>query len=198
MEETGKKHIDSMSDAELIHLALLKDERAFSALHSKYGNALRIHICKFIQNEDDVQDICQRSFEKAFLHIDKYNPQYAFPTWLFSIAQNEAKDCLRKARNTAGHIYLSETDAENFDIATGFTPEEEVIINQAVGQMIKTINELPEKYREVAELRFISDFAYEDIAKAMDMPIGTVKTRLNRARKILMQSVENENDESDN
>ena len=77
---------------------------------------------------------------------------------------------------------------------SGTTPEEEFIIDQAVGELISGIQGLPDNYRKVAELRFIKDYAYEDIAEELQLPLGTVKTRINRARKMLEKIVENPSD----
>jgi len=183
MARTGKKHID-LSDRELVKLAMQNDQTAFSCLLSKYREALIRHIQKYVTVLEDAEDICQRSFEKAFLGINKYNSQYAFSTWLYNIAQNEAIDHLRRNKSNITSVPIS-SDKEAMNVLSGFTPEEEVIIGQAVSSMIMEINSLPEEYRKVAELRFIKDYAYEDISIQLSIPIGTVKTRLNRARKML-------------
>ena len=83
------------------------------------------------------------------------------------------------------------SEREALEVLSGSTPEEEFIIDQAVGELISGIQGLPENYRQVAELRFIKDYAYEDIARELGLPLGTVKTRINRARKLLEKIVEN-------
>ena len=145
---------------------------------------------KYVGVVEDAEDICQRSFEKAFMNIDRYNSQYAFSTWLYNIAQNEAIDHLRRSRASINSVPISE-EREALDVMAASTPEDELIIDQAVSELISGIQSLPESYRKVAELRFIKDYAYEDVARALDLPLGTVKTRISRARKMLEKIVEN-------
>lgn len=188
MVKTGKKLTDR-SDSELVELALQQDQKAFSALLAKYRNALMAHILKYVSVTEDAEDICQRSFEKAFVNIERFDPRYAFSTWIYNIARNEAIDHLRRSKNSVNSVSISDDNDAQY-LLSGISPEEKYIVDQAVSDMIRRIKQLPEKYCAVAELRFIKDYAYEDIAKELSMPIGTVKTRLNRARKILMETTE--------
>ena len=173
-----------------MELALQRDQGAFALLLEKYRGSLMTHILKYVTVVEDAEDICQRSFEKAFMNIDKYNSQYAFSTWLYNIAQNEAIDHLRRSRASINSVPISE-ERDALDVMAATTPEEELIIDQAVSELISGIQRLPESYRQVAELRFIKDYAYEDIARELGLPLGTVKTRISRARKQLEKIVEN-------
>lgn len=186
MEKTGSKLTD-LSDKQLIQLALIKDQQAFAMLLNKYKNSLLAFILKFVQIREDAEDICQRSFEKAFMNISKYNSKHAFSTWLYTIAENEAIDHIRKEKQVTTPLdNINEADI----LGTGSEdPEEKVIIDQIVSNIISGIMSLPDNYREVAELRFIKDYAYEDIAETLNMPLGTVKTKLNRARKMLSEMI---------
>lgn len=195
MERTGSKRTD-LSDRDLVELALKKDRGAFSTLLGKYRDSLIAHIMNYVNVVEDAEDICQRSFEKAFLNIDKYNPQYAFSTWLYSIAQNEAIDHLRRSRTSIASS-LFDAERELMNIAEE-TPEDRLIVDQAVAQIVGIIHALPEKYRSVAELRFIKDYAYEDIADELGLPLGTVKTNISRSRKMLMKAVETPENGKDN
>ncbi len=174
-----------MTDKELVELAVRQDRGAFSMLLSRYREALIAHIMKYVSVAEDAEDICQRSLEKAYVNIGQYDCRYAFSTWIYSIAQNEAKDHLRRNRNILSSVPLS-PDTEESGIPAGPTPEESYIITQAVSDMTTRIDGLPERYRSVARLRFIKDYAYEDIASELCLPLSTVKTRLNRARKMLI------------
>ena len=195
MEKTGFKHTD-LSDCQLIELALKDDQGAFSMLLSRYREALTAHIMKYVRVQADAEDICQRSFEKAFMEIGSYNPSYAFSTWLFTIAQNLSIDHLRKSRSAAGQVPLESPAV--MSLTSLSTPEEEFMEDQAVSELLICIEKLPDLYREVAKCRFVRDYAYEDIARELSLPIGTVKTRINRARKMLMTMAgicsEDEND----
>ncbi|MBQ1707965.1 MAG: sigma-70 family RNA polymerase sigma factor [Bacteroidales bacterium] len=189
MAKTGEKPT-KLEDIALVELALQRDQGAFALLLEKYRGSLMTHILKYVTVVEDAEDICQRSFEKAFMNIDKYNSQYAFSTWLYNIAQNEAIDHLRRSRASINSVPISE-ERDALDVMAATTPEEELIIDQAVSELISGIQRLPESYRQVAELRFIKDYAYEDIARELGLPLGTVKTRISRARKQLEKIVEN-------
>lgn len=187
MEKIGSK-LTNLSDKQLIQLALIKDQQAFAMLLNKYKNSLTAFITQYIPVREDAEDVCQRSFEKAFMNINKFNTQYAFSTWLFHIAQNEAIDHIRRTKQATTPLDTV-NEAEIMNIGSGDDPEEKVIVDQVVSNIISSIMSLPEGYKTVAELRFIKDYAYEDIAEELDMPIGTVKTKLNRARKLLNEMV---------
>ena len=189
MARTGVKRTD-IEDRTLVEMALRKDQGAFSMLLEKYRSALIAHILKYVSVVEDAEDICQRSFEKAFMNIDRYNSRYAFSTWLYNIAQNEAIDHIRRSKAAINSVPIHE-EREAMDVLSGTTPEEDYIIDQAVRELISGIQSLPQGYRQVAELRFIKDYAYEDIARELALPLGTVKTRINRARKMLEKMVEN-------
>ncbi len=187
MVKTGEKPT-KLDDKALVAKALQHDQGAFSLLLEKYRSALMAHVLKYVPVVEDAEDICQRSFEKAFMNIERYNPRYAFSTWLYNIAQNEAIDHLRRSRTSINSVPISE-EREALDVLSGTTPEEEFIIEQAVGELVSGIQRLPESYRLVAELRFIKDYAYEDIARELGLPLGTVKTRINRTRKLMEKIV---------
>lgn len=189
MGKTGEKRT-KLDDTALVNLAMQRDQGAFSLLLEKYRGALMTHILKFVSVTEDAEDICQRSFEKAFMNIDRYNAQYAFSTWLYNIAQNEAIDHLRRSRTAINSVPIS-SERVALEVLASSTPEEEFIIDQAVRDLTTGIQNLPESYREVAELRFIRDYAYEDIARELHLPLGTVKTRISRARKLLEKIVRN-------
>ena len=189
MAKTGEKPT-KLEDIALVELALQRDQGAFALLLEKYRSSLMSHILKYVSVIEDAEDICQRSFEKAFMNIDRYNSHYAFSTWLYNIAQNEAIDHLRRSRASINSVPIS-SEREALEVLSGTTPEEEFITDQAVSNLISGIQGLPESYRQVAELRFIKDYAYEDIARELNLPLGTVKTRINRARKLLEKIVEN-------
>ena len=188
MERTGGK-LTKLDDNSLVEMALQRHQGAFALLLEKYRSSLMTHILKYVSVVEDAEDICQRSFEKAFMNIDRYNAQYAFSTWLYNIAQNEAIDHLRRSRTSINSVPISE-EREALDVLSGTTPEEEFIIDQAVSNLLSGIQGLREGYRQVAELRFIKDYAYEDIARELNLPLGTVKTRINRARKMLEKQLE--------
>ena len=151
MVKTGGKRTN-LEDIALVELALQRDQGAFALLLEKYRSSLMAHILKYVSVVEDAEDICQRSFEKAFMNIDRYNAEFAFSTWLYNIAQNEAIDHLRRSRAAINSVPISE-EREALDVLSTTTPEEELIIDQAVSELINGIQNLPESYRQVAELR---------------------------------------------
>ena len=168
-------------------------EKRIEESFNQYRQALIAHILKYVTVLEDAEDICQRTYEKAFLNIEKYDPRYAFSTWLFNIARNEAIDHLRRTRSSIVAVSIN-TEDDALKVAGADSPEEQLILNQAVKSIIENIKNLPETYSKVAELRFIKDYAYEDIAAALDLSLGTVKTRINRARKMLMEAARKNDD----
>lgn len=187
MEKTGSRRTD-MPDLKLVEMALNNDQSAFSALLARYRDSLSGYVSALVPNQADVEDICQHSFGKAFMNIAQYDSKYAFSTWLYKIARNVAIDHLRRTRNTISPVLIDD-DPAAAEILASDTPEDRVIIDQAVAEMTSVIGSLPELYREVAQMRFLNDCAYEEIAASLNIPLGTVKTRINRARKMLLETV---------
>lgn len=187
MAKIGSKHSNS-DDYALVIAARDGDQKAFAALYDKYRSSLLAFLLKYVSITEDAEDICQRSFEKAFMNIGKYNPQYAFSTWLYIIAQNEAIDHIRKARNALRSVSLSGDEADLRGASMTYSPEEIVILKQDMDHFTERILQLPEIYRDVAKLRFLRDYAYEEIANELNITLGAVKTRINRAKKILRET----------
>lgn len=188
MASIGSKRTD-LTDLQLVELAMNGDQSAFFSLLKRYKDALTSHVLKYVPVAADAEDICQRSFEKAFVNIAKFNSAYAFSTWLYNIARNEAIDHIRRSKSSISSISISD-DNTSMELLTLDTPEEQFIVEQAVNKLNECILKLSDKYRTVAELRFIKDYSYDDISEELDMPIGTVKTRINRARKALVGMLE--------
>ena len=151
-------------------------EMEFSLLISKHHIALKHYVSTFCQNAADVEDICQESYKKAFQAISSYNPQYPF-------------DHIRR-KNTISTIKLVESDepiTDNTQIET--SPEEDLIDAQKYDAFMAAIASLPPLYKRVAELRILHEYAYEDIAKELDLPLNTVRTRIRRAKTIINETL---------
>jgi len=188
MDSPGSKHTD-LTDIQLISLALDDDQSAFFSLLQRYKDALLTHVLKYVPVVADAEDICQRSFEKAFVNIGKYNSAYAFSTWLYNIARNESIDHIRRTKASISSVSISD-ESNKIEILCPDTPEEQFIVDQALDQLDDCISKLSPTYREVAQLRFVMDYSYESIAEKLGVPIGTVKTRINRSRKMLIEMLE--------
>ncbi len=182
---SSKSHTQAQDDATLIALSQDGDSSAFSALISRYEGTLLHFISKFAPVQEDAEDICQESFKRAFLALKQYDSQYSFTTWLFSITRNVAIDHFRK-RNIVSYISID----DNVDFIPEVTdiiqsPEDNMIGDQTYKSLIELITSLPPIYRDVAQLRYINEYAYQEIADQLKIPLNTVRTRLSRARAIL-------------
>lgn len=189
--------MNNLSDRELIAKAVQGEQMAFTILMERYGRGLLLHISEYLQGirnngmemAEEPEDICQEAFHKAFSNIGSYNPKYEFSTWLYNIGKNCVIDYSRKRKliveagfgaDKAPIISNLGGDVEN-------SPEDEMISNQEYSILLGYIEELDEKYRSVAKMRFINDLAYEEIAQKLALPLNTVKTRLKRAKQMLTE-----------
>lgn len=165
-------------------------QAAFGALHDRYKAGVCSFISRYVQGHEEIEDICMVSFEKAFKQLASYNGQNKFSTWLFTIAKNTAIDfndraSTRARKFEADDIDLSEQAIELPDGTS--SPEEEIIRTQDHEQLMSCIENLPEHYRIVAKMCLIDNLGYKEIAEEADIPINTVKTRVARAKGLLMR-----------
>lgn len=178
----------------LVEAALKGEEKAFAKLMSRYKDAIYFMLLKMVNNKNDAEDLTIEAFGKAFKNLHQYSPNYAFSTWLFKIATNNCIDFLRKRRG----VYVSiENNPENGDNdspiklrSTEPNPEEKLIRIQKAILMRKIVHRLKPRYRILVELRYFREFSYEEIAKELNLPLGTVKAQLFRAREMLFKMIE--------
>jgi len=181
-------------DFSLVEAALTGEEKAFAKLMSRYKDAIYFMLLKMVNNKNDAEDLTLEAFGKAFKNLHQYSPNYAFSTWLFKIATNNCIDFLRKRRG----VYVSiENNLENGDNdapiklrSTDPNPEEKLIRIQKAILMRKIVHRLKPRYRILVELRYFREFSYEEIAKELNLPLGTVKAQLFRAREMLFKMIE--------
>lgn len=181
-------------DYTLVEAALTGDEKAFAKLMSRYKDAIYFMLLKMVNNKNDAEDLTIEAFGKAFKNLHQYSPSYAFSTWLFKIATNNCIDFLRKRRG----VYISiENNLENGDNDTPIklrsndpNPEEKLIRIQKAILMRKIVHNLKPRYRTLVELRYFREFSYDEIAKELNLPLGTVKAQLFRARDMLFKMIE--------
>jgi RNA polymerase sigma-70 factor (ECF subfamily) len=181
-------------DFYLVESALAGDEKAFAKLMSRYKDTIYFMLLKMVNNKSDAEDLTLEAFGKAFKNLQQYSPNYAFSTWLFKIATNNCIDFLRKRRG----VYISiENGQENGDNdipvklrSTDPNPEEKLIRIQRAILMRKIVHRLKPRYRILVELRYFREYSYEEIAKELKLPLGTVKAQLFRAREMLFKMIE--------
>ncbi len=187
-------------DYDLVRRAIDKqDQRAYAELMDRYRDSIYFMMLKMINNKDDADDLTIEAFGKAFKRIHQYTPNYAFSTWLFKIATNNCIDYIRKKKKNVFSIDKTLEDGEGGEMtidlqSSALDPEETYIKEQKKKLMREVVEKLKPRYRELIELRYFKEYSYEEIADYLDIPLGTVKAQLFRAREFLYQSLKNTKD----
>ena len=191
MEDINAKFSSrAQEDLELVAKAKEGDQNAFSKLMARYRDSIFFMVLKMVHNRDDAEDLTIEAFGKAFNSISNYSADYAFSTWLFKIATNNSIDFIRKKRLQTTSLDQTSTtdDGETTPIAVrdhSPDPEETVIKDQRAAKIREAIEQLSPKYRSLIELRYLDELSYEEIAEKLDLPLGTVKAQLFRAKDML-------------
>jgi len=190
----------ALYDFKLVELAKEGDQNAFAELMKRYNRSLYHVILKMVRNVDDAEDLTIEAFAKAFKNLDKFKQDYTFSTWLFKIATNNCIDFIRKKKNnetfSLNNLY-NNTENEEFDLDIAdenSNPQEDAIRSQKAELMQKLVARLPAKYRKLVTMRYFEERAYQEIAEELEIPIGTVKAQLHRARELLYDMVKNQKD----
>jgi len=181
-------------DFHLVQQAKEGDQKAYAELLGFYRDSLYFMLLKMVKNKDDAEDLTIEAFGKAFRSIESYSSSFAFSTWLFKIATNNGIDFIRsqKARRKVVSIDNKDIDTDidytqkNSLIADSLNPEEEMIEEQKEKLLRTIIKKLHPDYRKILTLRYFDDYSYIEIAENLELPIGTVKARLFRARELLL------------
>ena len=186
-----------MADDEnrIIRDALGGDQKAYTLLVEKHRAAIFHIINRIVRNEEVARDLVQETFMKAFSSLATYRSEYRFSTWLYKIAANSSIDHLRKKRIQALSLDRPvETDDGQMGIEVpddSHNPEKELLHKQQRFSIEEAIASLPNKYREVIVYRHKDDKSYDEIAELLDIPVGTVKARIFRARELLKKKLKN-------
>ncbi|NLR74105.1 MULTISPECIES: RNA polymerase sigma factor RpoE [Leeia] len=182
---------DREVDQQLVERVQRGDKRAFDLLVGKYQRKLARLLSRFVRNPEEIEDVAQEAFIKAYRALPSFRGESAFYTWLYRIAINTAKNYLmsagRRATTTSTSIEVDES--ETLDMAEQVpddnTPETELANQQIVQAVNRVVEALPEELREAITLREMEGLSYEEIAEAMQCPIGTVRSRIFRAREAI-------------
>jgi RNA polymerase sigma-70 factor (ECF subfamily) len=182
-----------LDDRELATLAAKGRELAFRELLSRYERPVFSLIYRMVRNRALAEDLSQEAFVRAFNAIGSYKTSYKFSNWIFKIANNHTIDHLRKRKldtvsiDGSPHAQTAEEASQSRLVveSTDETPLEYVEHKELGSQIERAVGELREEYRTVILLRHVEGYAYEEIAEIMDLPLGTVKTYLHRARNEL-------------
>ncbi len=180
---------NAKNDFNLVGKAREGDQKAYAELMQRYKDSIYFMALKMVNNKDDAMDLTVETFGKAFENLDKYKPDFAFSTWLFRIATNNCIDFIRKKRlNVVSLNTLTDEDGEEkqLDIRSeNLNPEENSIRKQENEKLKTIVDQLPQRYRTLIILRYFEEQSYEEIAEQLDLPLGTVKAQLFRARDLL-------------
>ena len=188
----------SERDRELVELALTGDESAYQSLLEKYRPALERHVSRMVRDKNEVDDLVQECFIKAFTALNSYLSDYAFSTWLYKIATNHTIDYLRKKKLPTMSIDrpISAKDGEvAFELPdTTYRPDRHIVEDQRRELLHEAIDALPPKYHRVIVMRHQQEKSYEEIARELDLPLGTVKAHIFRARALLYKHLRDKRD----
>ena len=202
MEELEPNHhltTKAVYDYKLIQRALhLADQKAYAELMHRYRESVYFMMLKMVNNKDDADDLTIEAFGRAFKRLTQYTPTYAFSTWLFKIASNNAIDFLRnKKKHTSISIDTTIQNEEGQSMsqnikATTLDPEEHYIKKQKIKLLNEVVDKLKPHYKELVKLRYFDELSNEEIATKLSLPIGTVKAQLFRARDLLYNIMKNQ------
>ncbi|MBB78215.1 MAG: RNA polymerase subunit sigma-24 [Crocinitomicaceae bacterium] len=192
----SKSHLSekAQKDLELVESAIKGDQSAYAELMDRYRESIYFMMLKMVNNTDDADDLTIEAFGKAFNRLKQYSPSYAFSTWLYKIASNNCIDFIRKKRikvtsmdtgitNSEGEKIYIDAKSDNKD------PEEVAIHKQKVLLMRELVGKLKPRYRLLVEKRYFEELSYEEISQELNLPLGTVKAQLFRARDFLSNMI---------
>jgi len=185
---------DREIDRQLVARAQRGDKQAFGLLVEKYQRKLARLLSRFIRDPAEVEDVTQEAFIKAYRALPAFRGDSAFYTWLYRIGINTAKNYLMAmGRRAPTSTEVEAEEAEGFEEGEQLrdinTPES-VLLSKEIAQTVNsTIEKLPEELRKAIQMREIEGMSYEDIAQAMDCPIGTVRSRIFRAREAIAEQL---------
>ncbi|MCO1334932.1 RNA polymerase sigma factor RpoE [Microbulbifer sp. OS29] len=187
-------HQASTSDRELVERVQKGDKRAFDLLVLKYQHKITAVVSRFIKDHSEVQDVTQEAFIKAYRALTNFRGESAFYTWMYRIAINTAKNHLvsRSRRPPSSDVDLE--DAEFYSgadlLRDNETPENQMFRDQLESAVHRAIRALPEDLRSAVTLRELEGLSYEEIAEVMGCPVGTVRSRIFRAREAIDRTVQ--------
>lgn len=178
-----------VTDQELVARVQNGDQAAFSAIVIKYQHKLMKLISRYIHDPFEVQDVTQEAFMKAYRGLKNFRGDSALYTWLYRIAINTAKNYLVAQSRRAATTDIEIEDAENFEGNSALkefaSPEHQLLTKEIEVTIFKAIEDLPDDLRTAITLRELEGMSYEEIAQIMDCPIGTVRSRIFRAREAI-------------
>ena len=189
---------EKLSDHALIEAAKNGDEAAFAEIMSRYRNQITNYLYRFLNDYEEAVDLAQETFVRVYFAIERYHTDYAFSTYIYRIATNLAISEIRRRKRrklvslTGLFQYNNEPQAQDFEPPDEKTlPLENLIESEQRETIARAIATLPEKYRAPIVLRDVEGKSYEDVAAILKLGLGTTKSRISRARKLLRDKLQN-------
>jgi RNA polymerase sigma factor (sigma-70 family) len=175
-------------DLLLVEEARRGNEKAFASLMNRCRDSIYYMLLKMVNNPSDAEDLTIEAFGKAFRNLDSYTPKFAFSTWLFKIATNNCVDFIRKKQVSPTPLDHLQDSLDNVTVNIQSDmpdPEESLINHQKIAALKDIVSQLKPRYKALIELRYYKEYSYEEISSELNLPIGTVKAQLYRAKTLL-------------
>lgn len=188
---------ETLSDHELIEATKTGDEAAFAEVVNRYRNPITNYLYRFLNDYEEAVDLAQETFVRVYFAIERYHTDYAFSTYIYRIATNLAISEIRKRKRrnlvslTGFFQFDNEEDQDFHPPDENVLPDQDLIDNEQSKTIARAIAALPDKYRAPIILREIEGKTYEEIADILDLGLGTTKSRISRARKLLKEKLKN-------
>ncbi len=177
---------EKMTDRQLVEQTLAGNTTCYTTLFERYRRQIYAATLGKCGDEQDAGDIIQETYVKAYFNLPRYNPEYTFGQWIYTIARNLCIDFARRKRSAGSTVSIDDTHGSEINPPCDApNPEERIISRQRSRLLDSLMKELPMHYRTMIELRFVAEYSYEEIAEKLEMPLGTVKTQIHRAREKL-------------
>ena len=176
------------SDLILVEQARSGNEKSFALLMNRYRDSIYYMLLKMVNNPSDAEDLTIEAFGKAFRNLDSYAPKFTFSTWLFKIATNNCVDFIRKKQLSPTPFDFQQDNLDNATVNIQSDlpdPEESLINHQKITALKDIVSQLKPRYKLLIELRYYKEYSYEEISSELNLPIGTVKAQLFRAKTLL-------------
>lgn len=188
MEINNELSDKAKGDLLLVEEAKRGNEKAFASLMNRYRDSIYYMLLKMVNNPSDAEDLTIEAFGKAFRNIESYTPKFAFSTWLFKIATKNCVDFIRKKQVSPTPLDQLQDTLDNVTVNIQSDlpdPEESLINRQKIAALNDIVSQLKPRYKSLIELRYYKEYSYEEISSELNLPIGTVKAQLYRAKTLL-------------
>ena len=187
--------LEKLGDSELINVIHNQNKEAYKELFARYQKKLFTYIYHLVGSKEETEDILQNVFSKTYKSIDNFDTSRKFSSWIYRIAHNEAVNYLkRKSKRYTVSWEDITTSKDKLESASGEeTPEDKIGHQEIVKEIDLAMLKIPLKYQEILKMRYFNEYSYEEISKILNKPLNTVGTLINRAKKKLLEVVENEN-----